>query len=671
MTELGRVALIVALALSVYVAIASVTAARSGLPKLLVSARRGVIAVAAFVTLASAALLYAILTHDFQVHYVYQYSSREMSVFYLVSSFWAGNEGSLLLWAWLLSVFGLIVLLQTRRENREISPYVVSIIMVVEAFFLMLVVFVTDPFKRSIGIPPDGQGLNPLLENPGMFFHPTTLYLGYVGFTVPFAFATAALITGRLGDQWLRSTRRWTLFAWMFLGLGNLFGGQWAYVELGWGGWWAWDPVENASAMPWLTGTAYLHSVMIQQRRGMLKVWNIVLIDITFALSILGTLLTRSGILSSVHSFGLSNLGPFFVGFLLLILFVSAIRLIQRLPNLRSSNELDSLVSRESAFLFNNLILLGAAFATLWGTLFPLVSEAVRGVKITVGPPFFNQVNGPILLALILLMGICPLIGWRRASTDNLVRNFLYPAMAGIIGSILLYAVGIRQKYALIIFTLCIFVATTILIEVYRGVRSRHRSTGENYLVALPALVWRNKPRYGGYIIHLGIILMAVGVAGSTFYDTEVSGVLSKGDSISIKNYVLTYNGLTSYPTAKRDVVSASLTVKDNKGKYITTLNPAKTFHENHQETPTTSVDIKTGPIEELYTILNGWETDETASFKIIVNPLVQWLWIGGGVMVFGSFIAFLPDARERRRAEVREAMTVGLPVRELVAHET
>lgn len=652
MTEIGRIAIIAAFAMTAYCALAPILGARIGLPELQTSARRGVLVVCGLVSIASIALLYAILSHNFQLSYVYQYSSRDMSTFYLISSFWAGNQGSLLLWALVLSVFSVVVLIQTRRQNRELAPYVLSILMVVEFFFLILIVFVADPFYRTAGVPPDGFGLNPLLENPGMMFHPTTLYLGYVGFTIPFAFALAALITGRLSSQWIKSTRRWALAAWLFLGLGNLLGAQWAYLELGWGGYWAWDPVENASFMPWLVATAYLHSVMIQERRGMLKVWNMALIMATFLLIIFGTFLTRSGVLSSVHSFGQSNIGPFFLAFMGITLIACIGLVIYRLPLLRSDSELDSLVSRESSFLLNNLIFVGAAFAIFLGTIFPLISEAVRGVKITVGPPFFNTINSPIFLTLIALMGICPLIGWRRASRDNLIRNFLYPSLAAAIASVILFWAGIKQSYVLFIFFLCLFVVFTILLEVLRGTRARHRTTGRNYAAALVNLIWRNKPRYGGYVVHLGIILIAVGIVSSSVYKAEESATLAYGESMYINDYALTYEDLTSYPTATKVVVTATLSVYNGKGDKLGVVAPAKIFHQR-QEQPVTEVAIRTTLREDLYVILTGWE-GEMATFKVFVNPMVVWMWIGGGVLLVGTVVAFWPDAREKRKTLAR-----------------
>ncbi|MCL4464564.1 MAG: heme lyase CcmF/NrfE family subunit [Chloroflexi bacterium] len=650
MVDVGRAALALALIIAVFGGAAPVLGARSGFPELLVAGRRAVYVVGALVSVAGLLLLYAFLTHDFILQYVAQYSARDMALIYTISAFWAGQEGSLLLWAWVLALFASLVAWQNRRRHPDLMPYVQAVLMVNQTFILGVLVLLSDPFAKLQFTPADGQGLNPLLENMGMFFHPTTLYLGYVGFTVPFAFAMAALIKGKLGDEWIRSTRRWTLVAWFFLTLGNLFGAQWAYVELGWGGYWAWDPVESASFMPWLVGTAYLHSVMVQQRRGMLKVWNIALIIATYSLVLFGTFLTRSGVLASVHTFGQSGLGPFFLAFIGLTLAVSLGLLIDRLPLLRSEHELDSFLSRESSFLFNNLILVGAAFATFWGTVFPLISEAVRGVKITVGAPFFNQVNGPIFLALIALMGICPLISWRKASPDNLARNFLYPLAGTLVLVALLFIAGVREFYALLAFGACTLVATTLLLEFFRGVRARGRIYGENPPRALPRLIWHNKPRYGGYIVHLGVILIAVGVAGSSLFQAVGEANLKPGESLQLRQYTLINRGVAEYPTATRRVVAASVdVVKD--GKVVDTLSPAKLFHPNY-ENPVSEVAIRTTPQEDLYVILAGWADDySSATFKAYVNPLIVWLWIGGVVLLLGTAIAVWPDRREVRQS--------------------
>ncbi|MBI2955573.1 MAG: heme lyase CcmF/NrfE family subunit [Chloroflexi bacterium] len=653
MTDIGYAALLIAFIVSIFTVISFTWGRIKGYGDLLAAARNGVYAVAALTTLAAIALWYAFLTRDFQVKYVAEYSDRKEPLAYTISSFWAGQEGSLLLWVWMIALFAVIVLYQNRDKHRELMPFVQVVLMSTAAFFLMILTLLSNPFARLPFAPQDGNGLNPLLQNPGMFFHPPTTYLGYVGFAVPFAFAMAALITGKLGDDWIRSTRRWTLFAWFFLSMGNLFGAQWAYVELGWGGFWAWDPVENASFMPWLTGTAYLHSVMIQQRRGMLKVWNFILIIGTFLLTIFGTFLTRSGILSSVHSFGQSNLGPFFLAFIGIVLVFSVGLLLDRLPHLKSDNELDSFLSRESSFLFNNLILVGATFATIWGTVFPLISEAVRGVKITVSQPFFNQVNGPIFLVLVLIMGICPLIGWRKASKENLLRNFLWPVIGAVAFAVVAYASGIRDLYALLAFTLCSFVVAVILIEVFRGTRARHRIYSENYLTAVGKLIWHNKPRYGGYIIHLGVIMIAIGIIGSFALKTEVDQTVAPGEMINVGQFSLKYNGLTQYPTANYDVVAANLEVYSG-GKKVGSIAPSKNFQSATDEQPTTEVAIRTTLLEDLYVILAGWDRDMSASFKVMINPLVVWIWIGGSVLLLGTLIAFWPDEKDRRRLDAR-----------------
>jgi len=605
----------------------------------------------------------AFITRDFSVQYVAQYSDRDMDIFFTFAAWWAGQAGSILLWAWILSIFAAFLVLQNKAQHRELLPHAIGVMMAILAFFLGVMIFAANPFERLPFAPADGQGLNPMLQNMGMFFHPTTLYLGYVGFTVPFAFAIAALITGRLGDEWIRSTRRWTLFAWFFLGMGNLFGAQWAYVELGWGGYWGWDPVESASLMPWLVGTAYLHSVMIQQRRGMLKVWNMVLIILTFLLSIFGTLLTRSGILSSVHTFSQSAVGPLFIALIGLLIVFSFGLLFDRLPKLRSDNELDSLVSREASFLVNNLLLVGIAFAVFWGTVFPLISEAVRGVKITVGPPFFSTVTGPILLAMVVVMGICPLIGWRKATLDNLLWNFLYPMVGALVLVPILFAIGVRAPYALAAFAASGFVLGSLLLEFVRGVRARHRSSGQGYVKALFSLIWGNKPRYGGYVIHLGVILIAVGVAASQFYTTSVEETLRAGESLNIRQYTLTFKGMEQFNTRTRRVTAASLDVFEN-GKKIDTLTSTKMFYKQ-EENPTTEVAIRTTLLEDLYIIFASWEGD-MASFKVLVNPMIVWIWIGGVVMLMGTVVAYWPDAREKHRLALRRP---GIEREEVVAH--
>ncbi len=644
MVEIGYFSLIFALMFAAYSGLSSIFGVKGQRGELVASSENAAIAVWGFLTLASVALVYALVSRDFQVEYVAQYTNRSLPLIYTLTAFYAGQEGSLLLWAWLLSLFSSIVIWQNREKNRELLPYATLVLMAITFFFLLLLVFVTNPFNKLPTTPPDGQGLNPLLQNPGMIFHPITLFLGYVGFTVPYAFAMAALITGHLGEVWIKTTRQWTLISWFFLTLGNLLGAQWAYVELGWGGYWAWDPVENASFMPWLVATAYLHSVMIQERRGMLKVWNIVLITLTFLLTIFGTFITRSGIIASVHTFGQSSLGWLFLAFLGILILVSFNLLMNRLPQLRSRNELDSLLSRESSFLYNNLLLVGIAFATLWGTLFPIISEAVRGVKITVGPPFFNKVNTPIGLALLALTGFCPLIAWRKASAENLRRNFFLPFLVAIVGGIVLYLSGIRQLYPFLSFTISLFVIATIFLDFYRGGRARKEITGGSFPGALWALLTRNKRRYGGYVVHLGIVLIFVGITGSAF-KMEKQITVNKGDSFEIKNYTIRYDSLARYPTASKEVVAVTLSVY-NAGKRVAVLTPEKNLHRG-QDQPATEVAIHSTLKEDLYVILAGYE-GESVTFKVLVNPLVVWIWIGGGVMGLGTIVALFPDRKRR-----------------------
>ena len=649
MSELGYAALVVAFVMAGFSFLASIVAGRTKSAELWASARNGAVAAFAMTTLSSGALVYAFLSRDFSIRYVAEYSASFTGLLYTFAGWWAGLAGSLLFWTWLLSLFAVIVLWQNRRQNQELIPYVNATMMGVMAYFVGMMLLLANPFELLPQPWPEGRGLNPLLENPGMFFHPTTLYLGYVGFTVPFAFAIAALVTGRLGDQWIRSSRRWTLFAWLFLSLGNLFGQQWAYVELGWGGFWGWDPIENSSFLPWLIATAYLHSVMIQQKRGMLKVWNIVLIAITFALSIFGTLLTRSGILSSVHSFSESTVGPPFVALIVIVLMVSLALLWWRTPKLRSEHHLDSLLSRESSFLLNNLLLVGIAFAVFWGTVFPILSEAVRGTKIVVGPPFYQQVTGPIFLALVLLMGVCPLIGWRKASPENLLRNFLYPLAAALVVAGLLYLGGIREFYVLVAFSALAFVGGSIVLEFYRGVRARWRGHGENIPLAFVRLILANRPRYGGYIVHVGILLFAMGALAVLVYPQSVETQLKRGETAALDDYTVTYREMTRYETVGKKVYALSLDITKG-GKSIGTMTPEKYF-PRYYDNPVTEVAIRSNPLEDLYIIPSGWTEDgATVNLKIIINPLAQWLWIGGAVVIAGTVIAGWPEREMRRK---------------------
>ena len=646
MNQIGYYSILISLCLSGYSVYAAVFGAKSKKEEIVASAENAAIVVFGFMSLASVAMIYALLTRDFRVEYVASYTSLSLPTAYTLTAFYAGQKGSLLLWGWVLSLYAAIVVFQNKNKNRELLPYVLAIMMTISFFFACLMVFVTNPFEMLPYAPADGRGLNPMLQNPGMIFHPPALYLGYVGFTVPFAFSLAALITGRLGDDWIKTTRKWTIISWFFLTAGNLLGMEWAYVELGWGGYWAWDPVENASFMPWIVGTAYLHSVMIQEKRNMLKVWNIVLILLTFLLTIFGTFITRSGIIASVHSFGESSLGWMFLAFLGGALILSVSLLIYRLPDLRSKNQLDSLLSRESSFLYNNLLFVGIAFAVFLGTIFPVISEAVRGVKITVGPPFFNAVVTPISLALLFLIGVCPLIAWRKTTLNNFLKKISPPMIIAALGACLLYIRGIHDMTVLITLALCIFVSINLFLEFFNGTRTRHALLKEGYPTAFWNLIIRNKRRYGGHIIHFGVVLLFMAISGSAF-NVEKKVTLNKGDSFKIKQYRLRYDALANYPTSNRQRAVAMLTVF-NDNHNVGVLSPEKSLYSG-QNQPTTEVAIRSTLSEDLYVILASYDK-KWATFKVLINPLVVWLWIGGGIMAFGTVIVMLPDKRKKKK---------------------
>lgn len=664
MAEIGYITLLLALATAVYAIVAAVVGARRRYPELVLSARHAVIAVTALVTLAVVILVYAFLQDDFTLKYVASNSSRAQPLFYKVTALWGGQEGSLLFWTWILSLYALGVVLRKWYQNRELMPYVIAVLMVIAAFFLTMITVVVNPFARLEFMPVDGNGLNPLLRHPGMTFHPPTLYLGFVGMSVPFAFAMAALITRRTNDAWIRTTRRWTLMGWGFLSVGLLLGGWWAYETLGWGGYWAWDPVENSAFMPWLAGTAFLHSVMIQEKRGMLKVWNMLLIILTFNLTILGTFLTRSGVISSVHSFTQSNLGPFFLGFIGLLFLGSAALLYDRLDVLKSENELDSLLSREAGFVLNNLIFMGSLFAVFWGTIFPMVSEIVTGEKITVGPPYFNKVVIPIFWVLLLLMGVGPLLAWRRSSPKKLGRYMLWPFVAALAFVVVMWVAGVRKPVAVIGFGTCVFVGMITLLEYVRGVQARRRTAGESWLQALLILVARNRRRYGGYLVHLGVILLAIGVIGSSVYKIEVRKSVRQGESFTAGDFTFTFDGLREERSADRDTLIALVTVSKD-GQVIDQLDPHRHFYIASQQ-PATIPSIRSSLGEDVYLSFGAYDPQTgLGTFQAYINPLVIWVWIGGIVFILGTLVAAWPDwSEERRLAEVRFRRGAAVPTR-------
>ncbi len=661
MNQAGSVALIAALAFAAYGVIAGALGGALRSLRVTRSAERATLAFFVMITVAVAVLEVLILSDNFNNAYVASHSNRDLPFYYKIAVLWAGQEGSLLFWTFLLSIYGGLAVLLNHRKNRQLMPYVVAIVMATGAFFTSVVFFVANPFgeltlttaagTQSLTLP-DGNGLTPALQYNSMVIHPPMLYLGYVGFVVPFAFAMAALITRQLGDNWIRVTRRWTMVPWMFLGTGILMGAHWAYEVLGWGGYWGWDPVENASLLPWLAGTAFLHSVMIQEKRGMLKVWNIVLVITTFFLCIFGPFLTRSGIVSSVHAFAQSAIGPFFAVFLAIIVFFSLTLLFLRLDYLKSENKLDSVVSRESGFLFNNWVLLAAVFAVLWGTIFPIISKLVEGTTVSVGPPFFNKTTIPMGLLLLFLTGAGPLLAWRKTSFKSLRQNFTVPLAVAVVAGGVLFALGVRDVYAWMALFLCAFVAVTIFQEFYKGARTRQRVYSENFVAALYNLTMRNTRRYGGYVIHFGIVLLFIGFSGLAFR-TETKATMAEGDLLRINDYMLRCQTLTEGEDPNYIYQRAVLTVT-KAGRALGVLDPERRLYKASQE-PISHVAIHSSLVEDLYVVVAGADSDSgKAVVEAFVNPLVGWVWIGGAVMFWGTLLAMVPSRVERDMAEIR-----------------
>ncbi len=643
--EIGYAMTAVAMGLAVWGSVTAAVGARTARPALVHSAQHAALASHILIAAGMALMVYAFLAFDFSVRYVAINTNRGTPFYYRITALWGALEGSIVLWSWMLSLFTLVVVVRYRKRQPEFYPWVLSVMLGVLAFFLLVMTVPAPPFQRLSPVPPDGRGLNPLLEDTGMIAHPVTLYLGYTGFTVPFAFAMAALITGKTGDEWITATRRWTIAAWYFLSLGLLIGGWWAYHVLGWGGYWAWDPVENAAFMPWLTGTAFLHSVMIQERRRILKLWNLTLIILTFGLTLFGTFLTRSGIIASVHSFTQGTIGIFFLAFIALVLLGAFGLVALRGDRFRAQGELDSLWSRESTFLLNNLFLVGATFTVFFGTIFPLLSEAVRGVKVSVGAPFFNLVNIPIFLSLLFLMGVGPLIAWRRASRENLRRNFLWPALAGIAAAAMSRLLGVGNVLVLTTFALAAFVAATVVLDFSRATRARLRM-GERPLSAIGTLLVKQNRRYGGFVVHLGILIIAVGVAGSQAWSIQTERTLRRGESVEIGRYQIRFDGLSASEEPNHFKVTGTFSVADGP-RPLAVMRPAKKFYPQEQ-TPIAYVDYLMGFIEDLYLVLGDFARDGTqATIKVHVNRLVSWIWIGGLVVTLGTALALLPDRRK------------------------
>jgi cytochrome c-type biogenesis protein CcmF len=667
LANIGYFSLVLALLCAAYATGMALMSAARHKTAWLASARNAAFLTWPLLSLASLCLILLLTTNHYEVEFVSSVTSRAMPLYLKVTSWWGGQAGSLLFWSWLMSTFAGVAMLRKWDRDRTLMPYVIAVTMITLGFFIVLVVFIENPFARLWSLtsgetvkamlqpagtlplfPSDGRGLNPLLRHPGMIIHPPMLYLGFVSFVIPFAFAIGALVTRRTDDEWIRTTRRWTLIGWLFLSLGLLLGGRWAYDVLGWGGYWGWDPVENAAFMPWLTGTAFLHSVMIQEKRGMLKQWNMVLIILTYALVIFGTFLTRSGVLSSVHAFAQSAIGPLFFGFIGLTFATSLALLFREWDHLRSENQLDSLLSRESAFLLNNLLFIGITVSVFWGTVFPMISELITNQKISVGPPFYNRVTGPQFAALVLLMGIAPLVAWRRASARQLGRMMLVPFAAAVALTLGLLALGITNWGALLGFFIAGFVTLTTLMEFWRGTAARMKVNHENAWTALTTLMARNRRRYGGYTIHLAVVLMTIGVIGSNFFQSQTQGSLAPGEQVTVGPYVMIFKELSAFTTADgREVTRAVADVYRN-GRLVGQVFPRRDYYIDSQQ-PMTIPGVRSTIEDDFYVILASWENGR-ATFKIYLNPLINWLWTGGLVFILGTLIAAWPDAAEERR---------------------
>ena len=711
MADVGAACLVVGLLVATYSAGAALYGALSGRRQFVVSARRAMYFLAALMTVAFVLVEIAFVRSDFSIDLVSRYSSTDTPMFYKLTAMWSSQEGSLLLWVFLLSLMASAALFATRRRHREVAPYANAVLAGIAVFFLGLIVLVGENPLAQVAQPPvEGNGLNPLLRHPAMMFHPIALYLGYVGFSIPFAFMVGALITKRTNADWIRSTRRFALIAWTFLGTGILLGALWSYVELGWGGYWAWDPVENAAMMPWLVGTAFIHSVMVQEKRGMLKVWNVSLIAATFVLSLLGTFLVRSGVLSSIHAFGASTVGTPFLVFIGIAALGSVVLIISRRESLRSDAKLDSLISREAFFLLNNVVLIALCVVIAWGTYFPLISEALTGTEESVGPPFFNRITTPLGLLLVLLTGVGPMLAWRRGTPRHTVRTFAFPTIAAGVALVAMLALtpAAESVTSLIMFTCIAFVIAAVGQEFWRGTRARRIATGEPLPVAFAQLMGRNRRRYGGYTVHVGIALMLLGVAASSAFAEQRDLSLSPGDTAKVGDYTVRYieptGALLQDEAGTGAPITLGATLEVRRGKERWTYRPARNYYpapgggggtigRYFQGDANSEIDTRWGamrnfwlavqpdistleePIAEadrrfpdadaetqaiiLAALVERYRREAPpAQFRAIESPLVMWIWIGGLVSIFGAISALWPspDSRRRRAASLAAA---------------
>jgi cytochrome c-type biogenesis protein CcmF len=695
--DFGFGVLVVTFLLALYSIGAALYGHFSKVQKMVESARLAMLLTFPLLTLASLTLIYLLVTNDFNVKFVYEVTSRDMPTYLKVTALWGGQSGSLLFWSWLMAAFATAVTLRKWERDREFLPWVIVVSSVTIAFFLGLNILFENPFQRfwqtfnniapytfrpANAVPftaTDGNGLNPLLRHPGMIIHPPMLYLGFVAYVIPFAFAIAALVTGRTDDRWIRLTRRWSLVAWLFLSLGLVLGGRWAYDVLGWGGYWGWDPVEIAAFMPWLTGTAFLHSVMIQEKRGMLKHWNMILVILTYSLVLFGTFLTRSGVLSSVHAFAQSQIGPAFFIFIGATFVVSVALLIYRWDSLKAEGQMHSMFSREALFLLNNLLFMGILVICFWGVISPLISELATGQKVTVGPPYYERAAGPLFALLVLLMGVAPLSAWGHTSIKSIaaqsglelekryalaIAKLMWkPAIPAVLVLVGLLAAGITNIYALIGLTFVALTASITLYEFWRAANARGRAQKENLFVALWRLAGRNRRRYGGYTIHLGVILMAIGIIGIEMFQTETQKSLAVGESVQLAGYTLRYDSLAQFPASDGRWVTRAVMSVFKDGQFVTELYPRYDVYSDGQ--PMTIPGVRSTMADDLYVLLVNWEgvTAQIAPFKVYHNPLVNWLWLGSFVFILGTMIAAWPEEeREIVPAQVRKAKAVYQP---------
>ena len=661
--------LIITFLVPLYGVFAAVYGERKKIPTMVESARRAMLLTWPLLTLTAGVLIYLLTHNHYEVQFVYEVTSRSMPTYLKVTAWWGGQAGSLLFWSWLMSAFASLVTLRKWDRDREFLPWVIVVACATLVFFIGMNVFFENPFAQlyqtgagiephtfrpansSLFIPQDGRGLNPLLRHPGMIIHPPMLYLGFVSFVIPYAFAFAALITGRTDDRWIRLTRRWTLWAWLFLSFGLVLGSRWAYDVLGWGGFWGWDPVEIAALMPWLTGTAFLHSVMIQEKRGLFKHWNMLLIILTYDLVIFGTFLTRSGVLSSVHAFAQSAIGPFFFGFIGLSFITSVALLLYRWDSLKSETQMTSILSREALFLLNNLLFMSVLVVCFWGVIFPLISELFTGQKVTVGPPFYEHATSPLFASLMLLMGIAPLSAWGHSTVETLGRAIWKPTIGAILITAVIFATYTRNGIALLGFFLVALVILVTLYEYWRGAYARQKSQGENVFIAFWHLTGRNRRRYGGYIIHLSMMLMAIGILGIEIFQVETQGTLELNQHTSIGGYDMVYQSIAQFPASDGRQVTRAVVGVYKDGKYLGELHPRIDYYSDAQQTMTIPGQRSTMK-DDLYVLLVDWEPAAAtgATFKIFVNPLVNWLWLGSLLFLAGVVLAAWPE---------REAETV------------